>query len=183
MTINERIRDLRKTLLSLTMEEFGKRVGVGKSAISDIENGRNGVSGNMFNSICREFNVRPEWLRDGEGEPFKEVTHKEQIEKFINDILVNEPEGRKVQLISALASLDEAGWDVLYNLALQFLKEEQEERAAGSAAPEAEPDVKKSRPLGTPEGIAEAEAAYEKRFGIVSETERSVSNTGEGKNA
>lgn len=183
MTMNDRVRDLRKTHLKLTMEEFGKRLGVGKTAISKVESGENNLSEQLFKSICREFNVRPEWLRDGEGEPFKEVTHKEQIEKFINDILVNEPEGRKVQLISALASLDEAGWDVLYNLALQFLHEEQEERAAGSAAPDTDPDAKKSRPLGTPEGIAEAEAAYEKRFGIVSETEPNVSNTGEGKNA
>ena len=72
MTINERIRMLRKDVLNMTMERFGKRVGVGKSAVSDIETGRNGVSDQMFTSIVREFNVNPDWLRNGDGDMFLE---------------------------------------------------------------------------------------------------------------
>ena len=67
MTENERVKQLRKAR-GLTLEKFGERLGVGKSAISDIERGRNSVTDQMRRSICREFGVREEWLRDGTGE-------------------------------------------------------------------------------------------------------------------
>lgn len=67
--MNERIRELRKHL-NLTLEEFGKKVGVTKAAIGRIEKGERSVTGQMFLSICREFNVNEEWLRTGEGEMF-----------------------------------------------------------------------------------------------------------------
>lgn len=73
MTINERIRVLRKDLLGMTLDAFGKRVGVTKAAVSDIERGRNNVTEQMFNSICREFGVSSEWLRNGTGEPLLDV--------------------------------------------------------------------------------------------------------------
>ena len=63
--MNERIKELRKAL-GLTLEKFGERLGVGKAALSRIENGSNNVTDQMFRSICREFNVREEWLRTGE---------------------------------------------------------------------------------------------------------------------
>jgi len=72
------------------------------------------------------------------------VTHKEQIDKFINDILMNEPEGMKIRQISTLASLDKAGWYVLYDLSLQFRREEKQERAAGTATSEAGLDYTKA---------------------------------------
>lgn len=126
MNINERTKVLRKNYLKLTMDEFGKRLGVQKSAISKIETGKVSLSDQMFLSICREFNVNPDWLRDGIGEPFKEVTRNKRIEGFVADILANEPEGRKTRLVDALASLDEEGWDKLYEIALRFVAEQNE---------------------------------------------------------
>lgn len=69
MTQAERVRLLRKEL-SLTQSDFGKRVDVGKTAISKIEKNENSLTDRMFNSICREFNVNEEWLRYGKGEMF-----------------------------------------------------------------------------------------------------------------
>lgn len=125
MSVNERIRQIRKAL-SLTMEDFGSRLGVTKVSISMIESGKRNVTDQMFLAICREFNVNPEWLRDGIGEPFKEVTRNKRIEGFVEDILTNEPEGRKARLVDALASLDEEGWDKLYEIALRFVAEQNE---------------------------------------------------------
>lgn len=123
MNINERIKQIRKSL-ALTMEDFGSRLGVTKVAISMIESGKRNVTDSMFLAICREFNVNPDWLRDGIGEPFKEVTRNRRIEEFVRDILTNEPEGRKARLVDALASLDEEGWDKLYEIALHFVEEQ-----------------------------------------------------------
>ena len=54
--MNERIKAARKAL-GLTMEQFGKRVGLSKSAISLIESGKNGTTEQTVASICREFGV------------------------------------------------------------------------------------------------------------------------------
>ena len=67
--MNNRIALLRKTL-SLTLEEFGKRVGVTRSAISNIENGKRNLTDQMILSICREFNANENWIKTGQGEMF-----------------------------------------------------------------------------------------------------------------
>lgn len=64
MTQGERVRELRKTL-DLTLEKFGKSVGVGKTAISKIEKGENNLTEQMAKSICREFRVNYFWLTEG----------------------------------------------------------------------------------------------------------------------
>lgn len=67
--MNERIKKLRK-VLKLSGEKFGEKLGVGKTAISRLENGSNNLTAQMIKSICREFNVNEEWLRYGTGEMF-----------------------------------------------------------------------------------------------------------------
>lgn len=71
MTENERVRELRKNYLKLTLEEFGGKIKFGKSSISDIETGRRDLTDQARMLICTTFNVREAWLRDGEGEPFE----------------------------------------------------------------------------------------------------------------
>lgn len=115
MTINERIRYLRKEKLKITLDAFGKKVGVTKAAVSDIERGRNNVTDQMFNSICREFGVNETWLRTGEGPQFIEITRAEQIQKMVDDIMRDHPEAFRRRFVTALAALDESGWIALEN--------------------------------------------------------------------
>lgn len=72
MTQNERVKAIRKEL-HMTMDAFGARLGVGKTAISKIENGERNLTDQMAKAICREFNVSEEWLRTGEGEMFQQT--------------------------------------------------------------------------------------------------------------
>ncbi len=69
MTQGERVRELRK-FLNLTLEKFGKSLGVGKTAISKIENNERKLTEQMILSICREFRVNYFWLTEGKGEMF-----------------------------------------------------------------------------------------------------------------
>ena len=110
--MKERIKELRKTL-GLTLESFGDKVGVGKSTISRIENGTNGLTEQMILSICREFNVNEEWLRTGTGEMFKDMTLDEEIISFIGDIQWDASNTFKKRFISAIAKLNEEEWQVL----------------------------------------------------------------------
>lgn len=81
-----RVRTLRKDL-GLTLEKFGDPLGVGKTAISKIENGENNLTDQMIVSICREYNVNEEWLRTGEGEMFKKLTPQEEVASYVSDLL------------------------------------------------------------------------------------------------
>lgn len=178
MTINERIKILRKDNLRLTLADFGKAVGVGKTAISSIESGVNGVSDQMFTSICREFHVRPEWLRDGEEPIFVEKTENEIVRSYVDEILSEDERADPlaVKFIETLARMDRDSLNVVYDFCMKWVKSVEEKEAAAEEARMAK--EKKDRPLGTPEGIAEAEAAYEKRFGIPSKAGSSTSDTG-----
>lgn len=86
MNEGNRVRELRKTI-GLTLEKFGEPLGVGKTAISNIENGNRNLTDQMIISICREYNVNEEWLRTGEGEMFKKLTPQEEVASYVSDLL------------------------------------------------------------------------------------------------
>lgn len=67
--MKDRIKKLRKSL-DLTQQGFADRIGLKQSTIATYEMGRNEPIDTVINLICREFNVREEWLRTGEGEMF-----------------------------------------------------------------------------------------------------------------
>lgn len=70
MTLGERIKKIRKSK-ELTQQEFCERIGLKRNSISLVESGKRNISDQAILSICREFNVREEWIRTGKGEMFK----------------------------------------------------------------------------------------------------------------
>lgn len=72
MTQGERVLEIRKSL-NLTMDKFGEKLGVQKSAISKIEKDKVNLSDQMTKSICREYNVNYDYLVNGEGEMFDDL--------------------------------------------------------------------------------------------------------------
>lgn len=70
--MNERLREIRKAL-GMTLEEFGKKVGVTRSAVGRIEKGERTLTEQMILSICRTFHVDYFWLTEGTGEMFLSV--------------------------------------------------------------------------------------------------------------
>lgn len=79
--MNARVRQVRKKL-DLTMEKFGDRLGVTRTAISNIEAGNRGVTEQMVRSICREFGVNEVWLRTGEGGDDNMFTRLDEEDRF-----------------------------------------------------------------------------------------------------
>ena len=67
--MNERIKKLRQTL-GLTQSEFAERIGSVQNTITGYETGKRMPSNQVVALVCREFHVREEWLRTGEGEMF-----------------------------------------------------------------------------------------------------------------
>ena len=83
----DRIHELRTTL-NLTLEKFGKRLGVTKVAISNIEKGNRNVTDQMRKSICREYGVNEIWLTSGTGKMFisDEIKEIEIFEKYFKTL-------------------------------------------------------------------------------------------------
>ena len=72
MEQGERIKQIRKSL-DLTLEKFGEKLGVGKGAISTLENGKRNLTDQMAKAICREYNVNYDYLIYEEGEMFSDL--------------------------------------------------------------------------------------------------------------
>ena len=75
MTINERLKEVRKTL-KMNQTDFGKTVGVGQVAIYHYEAGDRKIPDVFINSVCLTHNVSEDWLRNGEGDM---IAHNDDI--------------------------------------------------------------------------------------------------------
>lgn len=68
METYERIRELRKNHLHMSQTEFGKKLGVSRSVINNIELNalaRPDQKLSLYKLICSKFNVNEEWLLNG----------------------------------------------------------------------------------------------------------------------
>lgn len=66
----DRLRHLRKTILSTTLKSFSERVGTSQGYIHELETGKKDKPSLAFlQRISDTFGVRREWLETGEGEP------------------------------------------------------------------------------------------------------------------
>ena len=101
MTQGERVKEIR-TVLSLTLEKFGEKLGVGKTAISKIEKNERSLTDQMAKSICREYNVNYDWLTDEDGEMFSDLPQTvldelclqyelDDLDRFIVELYVGLP--------------------------------------------------------------------------------------------
>ena len=119
--LNDRIKLIRKSL-GLTQDEFGKRLGLTRGAITNIEMNKTEPKPLLIDLICRIFNVNEDWLRTGEGEMFLPLTRSEKIAKFAGKILRDESPSFQRQLVELLAELDTEEWEMLERFAQKLAK-------------------------------------------------------------
>lgn len=67
--MNKQFYLLRKDL-NLSQEQMGKKLGVTRSSISNMETGRFKITDTMVKLICNEFGVNEKWLRNGTGKMY-----------------------------------------------------------------------------------------------------------------
>ena len=118
MTQGERVRKIRKSL-GLTLEKFGKKLGIGKTAISKIEHEQCSLTDANIKLICREFSVDYIWLTTGEGEMFVDsddvVDSDDDFIEKINRIMIGENDARK-SMIKTLVNASDDDIQVLCRL-------------------------------------------------------------------
>lgn len=72
MTINERIRYLRKDVLKLNQTDFAKSIGMKQTGLSYIEKDNSTIKEQVAKTICMVFNVNEDWLLNGNEPIFVE---------------------------------------------------------------------------------------------------------------
>ena len=112
--MNDRIKELRKAM-NLSQEKFGELLGITKSGVSDIESGRRKVTDQHVIMLVNN-GVNEEWLRTGKGSMFVPKSKDEEIAEMLADIQKSGENSFRHRLVSALARLDDDGWDKLEEL-------------------------------------------------------------------
>lgn len=127
MNNGERLKTLRK-VLKLSQKDFGEKIGLKASSLSDIETGKTSLNERNIKLICKEFNVDYIWLTTGEGEMFSDNKEDEDYLAKIDYIMTGENSFHK-NLFKTFAALDESELEALENIINKFIeiKKESEE--------------------------------------------------------
>lgn len=104
MTQGQRVHELRKHL-NLTLEKFGKTLGVGKTAISKIEKDENNLTEQMALAICREFRANYYWLTEGKGEMFS-GTPQNVVDEIAEDYNLDDIDKKIIEVYLELSEDD-----------------------------------------------------------------------------
>lgn len=118
-TMGTRIKEIRKGA-GLTLENFGKRIGITASSCSTIENGKSNPSDQTVLMICREFNVNEDWLRDGTGEPFMQLSREETIAAYVGRITGGHITDIEESIIKFMAETTVEEWETLASALRRF---------------------------------------------------------------
>ena len=120
--MDERIKELRKAL-GLTQQKFADAIGVRQNTVAQYEMGRNPPNDTVITLICREFNVSEEWLRTGNGEMFQPKSRNEELFEFATKVAEGDPGSIQAQLLAVMARLTDEQWEVLAEVAREFVEE------------------------------------------------------------
>ena len=106
--MNERLQQLRKTL-KLSQEAFGKKLGVSKSAVSNMESGRYNMTDTVLKLACQSLNVSEKWLKTGKGDMFINPP-PEELERLAQRYSLSE---EAKNFVKTFVELDTAEMDVV----------------------------------------------------------------------
>ena len=117
MSVASRTKELRKSL-GLTQQQFADRLHITRGAVSNWDFGRSDHSDSAISLICREFNVREAWLRDGAGEMLEVKPRAEELGELVRKLLADRPESFRSRLITSLLRFepDSPEWQILENI-------------------------------------------------------------------
>lgn len=112
--MNERLKALRSKL-NLTQQAFADRLNVSRNNIAGYETGKRSPSDAMTALICKEFNVREEWLRNGTGEIFNPVPEEDEVALYVGELLQPDNPFSEliVEIMRTYSQLDSKSQDVL----------------------------------------------------------------------
>ena len=87
MTINKRIKELRKAIggNGITQQELADTLGLKRNTIATYEIGKAIPSDRVISDICNRYNVNEDWLRNGNGEMFRQPS--DEVGYYVENLL------------------------------------------------------------------------------------------------
>lgn len=136
--MNDRIREVRKAS-GLTLKQFSARIGISDSAVSQMENGKIGVSDQTIRSICREYGVNETWLRTGAGSMTAGKSREQEMADMVKSLLAERPDSFRRAFVTTLLRFRPDGpeWPVLERIYEGIAREARQ--AGGDAEQEERP--------------------------------------------
>lgn len=134
MEVYERVRLLRKDTLKMSMEAFGKRLGVSRDVINNIEHNRLAKPDqklSLYKLICSEFGINENWLLNGTGDMYAD--DKTEYDTLIDRVMTGQHEFAK-NIFKTFALFDEADWEALRRMIEKYIDVADAERRAGRKA-------------------------------------------------
>lgn len=122
--MNERIKQIRKAL-NLSQDDFGKKLGVTRGVITNIELNKTEPKPLFIKLICETFEVNEDWVVNGTGEMFVQKSRSDTIADFLADVLKEEDDSFKRRFIEMLASLSVEEWKLLEKKTMFLTKKEE----------------------------------------------------------
>ena len=151
-TINERIKELRKSL-GLTQQEFSSRLGISRNTVATYEVGPSSPSDSALRLISTTWNVNPDWLKEGKGEMYLS-SPMDALEAYCKENNLGREEAIFLRDFVSLPPAQRRSM-------LEFMVKVVDDIRSGSEKPYTEED-------------------YEKDLGIVVKEESTTSNISEG---
>lgn len=105
--MKNRIKDLRKKELKLTQKQFAGKLGLSENFVWQIEKGERVPSDRTISDICRIFDVREDWLRNG-TEPMRSArSREEEIAELVGSALNGSSEFKQAVIRMICSRTDE----------------------------------------------------------------------------
>lgn len=117
--MKNRIKQIRKDN-KMTQVEFGEKIGVKGNTVTNYETGLRNPTDAVILSICREFNVNEEWLRNGILPIYNE--RDGSFTELLSDLDDSDDEFIK-SLIKVYMGLDKSSKDALRKIAEDMAEE------------------------------------------------------------
>lgn len=126
--ICSRIKILRSEI-QMTQKDFGEKIEVAQGYLTNIETAKRPATEKIIKLILLQTwngkKVNEDWLRDGDGEMFEQLTDKEKLMKYTGMLLRGE-DSVIVSAIQALIityeQLDDASKATLEKIATQYIE-------------------------------------------------------------
>ena len=101
--MKDRLKELRKTL-NLKQREVAENLGVTVSVVGGWEAGVQAIPSTRIYQLCKEYNVRREWLETGVGEMFEpEATFEEKLANAASALFDELSDRGKVAVLKAMS--------------------------------------------------------------------------------
>lgn len=117
--MNERIKELRLKL-GLSQEDFGRRLGVGRGAITNIELNKVEPKSLFVDLICEQFRVNKEWLETGDGPMLADTLPEDELATIRAQIKTSDDELIKA-IVKSYWQLEESDKAAVRKLVNRFV--------------------------------------------------------------